>query len=61
MKDNISNKPDNFYFFCLNSEQTTVVDKDIHAIVLEEANPNYFYYFYCIYTYTFTKLVRLKL
>ena len=56
LQDKISKDLNNFYFFCLNSEETVAEKKTIFCPVLLEANPNFFYYFYCIYSTTMIPL-----
>jgi len=57
LQDRISQNLDNFYYFCLNSEQTTLLKRTIWNDILDEANPNYFFNFFCIYTVNFTWVV----
>ena len=59
LKDNVANKEDNFYFFCLNSEETVKVESEVDSRILKEANPSIFYHYYCLFTYVYYTVVSL--
>lgn len=58
LKSEFSQKKENFYFFCLNSNETLKEEFEVESEILKEANPNMFYYYHCVFLEVFHSIVK---
>lgn len=51
---------ENFYFFCVNSEETIKENIEVESPILKEANPSIFFHYFCLFRYSYYKFVSGK-